>query len=361
MIARIATVSGFEAQRARWDALYRSDPLGQVFLSWPWLRAYLEQVRGTWVVLTFRSGEDLVAALPLTLRAAPSRAFPIARELTFASDPIADYQGMLCIPGFEREAVAAFADAVRALPWDRALIRDVADPRIAALLDALAGGSTTVVKTGTTTCLRTALPATWDDYLASVGKTTRAKTSAFLRRIEQQLPNYRVSSPVRADLDVHVDAQVRLNHGRWGGNLRSAHATFGRLFCDAFDRGCLRLIIAWDGDRAIAGAASFVEDVHKTYNLYQLAYDREYGRFSPGKLVASLAIRDAIEREYAVFDFLRGDEQYKRWYAQDVVSTSHYRMTRRTLRSVAYDGVYPAYRALKAVAARVVYGPGRTV
>ena len=151
------------------------------------------------------------------------------------------------------------------------------------------------------------------------------------------------------------------NHGRLGGNLRSAHATFGRLFRDAFERGCLRMIIAWDGERAIAGAASFVEDVHKTYNLYQLAYDREYGRFSPGKVVASLAIRDAIEREYAVFDFLRGDEQYKRWYAQDVVTTSHYRMMRRTIRSVAYDGVYPVYRALKAAAVRVVYGPGRTV
>ena len=162
------------------------------------------------------------------------------------------------------------------------------------------------------------------------GKTTRS-----LRRLHDALPNFRISSPGDADIDAHVDAQVRLNHARWGGNLRSAHATFGRLFRAAYDRGCLRHIMAWDGDRAIAGVASFTDAAHKTYNLYQLAYDREYGRFSPGKVVAGLAIREAIESGYELFDFLRGDEEYKRSYARRR-DDAHYRMTRRTARAAAY-------------------------
>ncbi len=361
MIGRISSLSEFESERERWDALYRADELGQVFLSWPWLRAYLDQVRGAWTVLTLHRDGDLVAALPLTVRGAPERRLPIARELTFASDPIADYQGMLCAPGLEHEAVSAFADAMRALPWDRALLRDVADPRIAALLAALGGTGMRVDRIGTTTCLHAPLPATWDGYLATLGDNTRDKTVRGLRRIARRLPDYRVSSPVDADVDAHVEAQVRLNHSRWGGNLHSARATFGKLFRAAYDRGCLRLIMVWDGERAIAGAASFTDDVRKTYNLYQLAYDREYGAVTPGKVAASLAIRDAIERGYAVLDFLRGDEEYKRHFAREERLTNHYRLRRRTVRSAAFDGVYPAYRALKAAAARVAYGPGRTV
>ncbi len=357
---RITTLNGFEAERERWERLYRADPLGHVFLSWAWLRAYLAQAAPGWLILVLRESNELVAALPLQLRGVPMRRVPVARELAFTSEPIADYQGLLCLPNRETDAIRAFAESIRTLPWDRAVLRDVIDPRFAQLLAHVAVGGGAVSTTGHTRCLRTTLPDTWDAYLASLGSNTRAKTARALRKLTS-LPNFRLTTPRGGDVDAQIDAVVRMNHARWGGNLRSARATFGRLFRDAHEQGCLRLIVAWDAERPIAGVASFTDDVHATYNVYQLAHEREYGQYSPGKVIAALAIRDAIESGYRVFDFLRGDEAYKASFARDVATTTHFHVRRRTARAALFDTVHPAYRALKAAAVRVVYGPGRTI
>jgi CelD/BcsL family acetyltransferase involved in cellulose biosynthesis len=359
--ASITTPAGFATERAAWERLYRADPVRQVFMSWAWLDAYLTTVAPGWTIAVLREGDELIAALPLQVRSVPSRVFPVARELAFLGDPVADYGGMLCRAGREADAVRAFGVAIRRLGWDRALICDLADPRLDPLLAVLRGQGSTLAQTGETRCLRTTLPASWDDYKKSLGRTTRGKTDRALRRLQDGLPDFRISSPTDADVDAHVEAMVRINHARWGGNLRSARARFGRLFRAAYDRDCLRLHIAWDGERGIAGVASFTDPVSATYNLYQLAYDDEYAKFSPGKAVLGYAIRDAIERGYRVFDFLRGDEEYKASYASEVVITRHFLLERPVLRSTLFDLVQPSYRALKAAAVRVVYGPGRTV
>ena len=359
--ASITTPAGFATERESWERLYAADPHRHVFMSWAWLDAYLYTVPPGWTIAVFREGDELIAALPLQVRSVPSRALPVARELAFAGDPVADYGGMLCRPGREADAVRAFAATIQTLGWDRAAFRDDADPRLDALLTLLQPDGRTFVQTGETRCLRTTLPASWDDYKKSLGRTTRGKTARSLRRLQEALPRFRVSSPSDADVDAHVEAMVRVNHARWGGNLRSARARFGRLFRAAYDRGCLRLHVAWDGERAIAGVASFTDPVGGTYNLYQLGYDDAYAKFSPGKAVLGHAIRDAIERGYQVFDFLRGDEEYKASYAAEVLITRHFYLGRPVLRSALFDLVQPSYRALKAAAARVVYGPRRTL
>jgi CelD/BcsL family acetyltransferase involved in cellulose biosynthesis len=45
--------------------------------------------------------------------------------------------------------------------------------------------------------------------------------------------------------------------------------------------------------------------------LYNSGFDPEYFYLSPGVVVVSQAIKDSIEKEKKVFDFLRGNERYK--------------------------------------------------
>jgi CelD/BcsL family acetyltransferase involved in cellulose biosynthesis len=357
---RITTLNGFEAERERWDRLYRSDAQGQVFLSWPWLRAYFAQARHPWTILALRDGDELVAVLPLQIRSVPSRALPVARELAFATEPIADYQGMLCLPGRERDAIQAFAATIQSMHWDRALFRDVSDARVLELLARLEGAGDRVTRTGETRCRRTALPDSWETYASTLGSRTRSTTTRAIRKMRAELPGLRITTPTAADIDAHVDAMVRVNHLRWGGSFARARAKFGAIFRAAFDQGCLRLVMIWDGDRPITGCASFTDPVRSTYNLYQVGYDTAYAKYSPGKGVLGLVIGEAIAQGFAVFDFLRGDEEYKASFASDVIVTTHHRVERRSVRAKIFDAVHPAYRMMKAAAVRVVYGPGRT-
>ena len=45
--------------------------------------------------------------------------------------------------------------------------------------------------------------------------------------------------------------------------------------------------------------------------LYNSGHDPEYRYYSVGLLLHSLCLRDALERGYRYFDFLRGNEPYK--------------------------------------------------
>ncbi|MBV9439919.1 MAG: GNAT family N-acetyltransferase [Candidatus Eremiobacteraeota bacterium] len=356
----ITTLKEFESQREAWERLYRADPDGQVFVSWPWLAAYLSTAKPGWLILTRRNAGDLIAALPLRISPIPSRFLPAARQLSFASAPVADFQGMLCAPGRERNAVVAFAAAIERMGWDRIAFTDVCDPRVRELLAALGQSARSIETTGTTVCPRVDLPATWEQYTKSLGQGTRATTVRSIRRLHDDLPAFRISSPNDDDIDAHVEAMVKLHHLRWGGNLRRSRLKYGALHRAAYHRGCLRLIVLWDAQRPIAAAASFVDPVRSTYNLYQLAFDAGYAKYSPGKGAVGLAIRDAIDGGFKVFDFLRGDEKYKAAYAAGRVQTTHHRIVRGGIRSALFSAIQPAYVTVKAAAVRVVYGPGRS-
>ncbi|HEY4440241.1 MAG TPA: GNAT family N-acetyltransferase [Candidatus Elarobacter sp.] len=357
-----STISGladFEAERARWSELYRADPSGRGFLSWEWLRAALPVVRQKWQIVVVREGETLVAALPLATRPIPSRALPIASELSFATDPIADYQGMLCLPGREREAARAFAAAIRRMRWDRAAFGDVADDRFDLVLAELRGGTDATV-TGETTCLWTALPADWESFSRALGRTTRQHTAQKLRKLTA-IDGFRSTVASDADFAVHLEALLSLNHKRWGGNRNRQRAKYGRLFTEAHRTGALRLLGLWRDEQPIAACASFVDPVRGTYGFYQSGFEPAFAALSPGNVMVAVAIRDAIEHGYRVFDFLRGDEPYKRAFADQVTVTRHHRVRRRSVRASVFDAVQPTYHTLKLAAARVVYGPGRTV
>jgi CelD/BcsL family acetyltransferase involved in cellulose biosynthesis len=355
----IASLAEFEAERARWDELYSADPAANAFLSWSWLRAALPVVKQRWQIVLLREGETLVAALPLARRPIPSRWLPIAAELTFATDPLADYQGMLCRPGREHDAARAFVAAIRALRWDRAAFGDVADDRFDLVLAGLRDDATATV-TGVTRCLSVALPADWETFTRQLGRTTRQHTAQRLRKLSA-LDGFHTTVACEGDFDVHLDALLEMNHKRWGGSRERARAKYGRLFAAAQRTGALRLLVIWSGEQPIAACASFVDPVRGTYGFYQSGYEPAFASLSPGNVMVSTAICDAIEGGYRVFDFLRGDEPYKRAYASDVTVTRHHRVSRRNLRAAVFDAVQPSYRALKLAAARVVYGPGRTV
>ncbi len=349
-------MSDFDALRPAWDELRRSDPQATVFLSSGWLRAFLSMSPTPWSILTLREGGRLIAALPLSLRAAPHRRVPIARELTFASEPFADYQGLLCAPGHEDAAIEAFASMVRAMPWDRARFPDVQDARFAAVVDRLEADGITVERTVAPPCSIIDLPADWNTYLATLSKPTRRGTLRPLKVLAAELPEFRISDATPQDAEAHIAAMLDISAMRWG-STRARRRKYERLFRAAFAEGCLRISIMWDGAHPFAGGAAFVDAVRGTYGAYQVGHDPAYRRFSPGKAILAARIREAIEGGYRVFDFMRGDESYKSSYATREVSNVHYTLRRRGLRGSLLRLADPSYAAMRAAYARLRLRP----
>lgn len=354
-VERISTLEGMDAERSRWEALEKLDPHVTIFTSWRWLRAYLPVTRYRWTILALRDGDETVAYLPL----ARNRSL-IDREMFLGGNPLADYTGMVSLPERAEAAIGAFADFIAAQRWDGFNISDVADPRVDTLVRRLADRGMVLGSTTESRCLSCALPPTWEQYITeSISAKTRVNMLRVERRLAEALPNFRISEPCDADVDAHVDAMVVVNNKRWGGSIASSRRRYGRLFRNAYDHGILRMFIYWDGERPIAGATAFTDRDRSWFGLYMLGFDEEYQKLSPGKGMVGRAIRTAIEAGFGRFDFMRGAEEYKARYANDVLVTRHYRVMRPGWRAAAIDRARPLAFQLKLAIANRVYGPGR--
>jgi CelD/BcsL family acetyltransferase involved in cellulose biosynthesis len=354
-VERISTLEAFEAERERWEELERRDPHANVFTTWRWLRSYFPVARLRWSVLIAREGGTPVAYLPLARNASP-----IVRELHLGGNPTADYTGMVADPARAEAAIGAFADRIVREPWDAFNVCDVVDPRIDTLVRRLEDRGMRITWTEGTNCLSCALPESWERYLAeSISAKTRVNMVRVERRLAEALPAFRVTEPTAEDIDAHVEAMILVNHARQGGNLRKQRARFAPLFRNAFDRGVLRMMMYWDGDRPIAGGTAFTDRERGYFGLYMIGFDEAYEKLSPGKGIIGRAIRTAIESGYRRFDFMRGAEPFKSRYANEVTVTRHYRMLRPGLRAALIDRMRPLYLDLKLAVANVVYGPGR--
>jgi CelD/BcsL family acetyltransferase involved in cellulose biosynthesis len=357
LVERISTVDGFDKERSRWEALEALDPNVTVFTTWKWLRAYLPTARLRWTILVLREGDEAIAYLPIARNRSP-----IDRELFLGGNPVADYTGMIALPGHAEAAVGAFAEFLAAQPWDGFNVGDVADPNIDTLVRRLADRGMLISETSESRCLSCALPATWEQYITQcISAKTRVNMVRVERRLADAVPAFRISEPCDEDIDAHVEGMMLVHHKRWGGNLRNAHRRYGRLFRNAYGQGLLRMFIYWDGARPIAGATAFTDDARSWFGLYMLGFDDAYEKLSPGKGIVGRAIRAAIESGYGRFDFMRGAEEYKARYASDVRVTRHYRMMRPGLRAAAVALARPKLLDLKLAIANRVYGPGRTL
>ena len=97
----------------------------------------------------------------------------------------------------------------------------------------------------------------------------------------------------------------------------------------------------------------------KTVYYYQAGFDPEMNAFSPGNLLVAETIREAIEEGRLHFDFMRGDEPYKRrWKPQHAWSNLRVLIPGQSLRGdVALRWNEMAYATEKKLRARFE-GPG---
>jgi len=104
---------------------------------------------------------------------------------------------------------------------------------------------------------------------------------------------------------------MRISRGDTDEFLTPAMEAFFRDLAATFSAlGMLRLSTLTLDGVAIAMTLSF-EDAEAVY-LYNSGYDPAFSNLAAGLVSKAWAIRDACERGKRRFDFLRGEEEYKR-------------------------------------------------
>jgi len=319
-VTRMSLSEALALGPATWDSVLARASSPSPFMSWAWHRAWTESAPPAEVAaseaLVLRGARGAVqAVVPLSVRRASFHRVPTT-VLTWATGDVGcpDHLDVLATPEAD---VAALAPVLVDLPWQILILSNLAPDAAAArrLCEAIAGHGYAVRRRTLWRCPDLDLCGDWDRYLATLTPTRRQT----LRRKERNLRRDHAMAITDYDgarLEDGLRVLMTLHARRWDGGgegvfrdpaVRRLHERFA---AELAARGQLWLTtLDVDGE---PGAAWYGFALHDTVFFYQSGRDPRWERESVGQILMGAMIRRAIERGYRRFDFLRGEDAYKR-------------------------------------------------
>jgi CelD/BcsL family acetyltransferase involved in cellulose biosynthesis len=296
---------------ARWNGLLDRSRLPSVFLTWQWQTEWSQAFtveRPIQILAATDAAGTLAGLLPL-YEDGPER------QRILGGVDVSDYLDLIAPDGGEAEVWTALLQhrSSQAVAWDLHGIRSASATAMLLPELAPAHGLTASVEREDR-CPVLALPKSWDEYLARLSGKDRHELRRKIRRLERELPGATTSShATEAGWDEAMTRFLTLHRLSKVGKARFMDERMERFFRSATARlaaaGWARLwFLEFEG---AAVAAFLCVEYGGSVGLYNSGFDPAQAALAPGIVLLAHVIRDAIDRGFPVFDFLRGEEPYK--------------------------------------------------
>jgi CelD/BcsL family acetyltransferase involved in cellulose biosynthesis len=306
----LITSEDLDALEPEWATLHSRVPGASPFLHPEWHRVWLRNFgqEAAPVFLSVRRGEELVGVAAFDMDR------DVAREL--GDHNVRDYAGPLALPGEEPAVAAGILEWLREdlTPGAHFWGLPVDSPMLAALSDAASAGGWSFEQEHEAVCPGVDLPGDFEDFVAALSKKDRHELRRKMRNFEAAGVSAFSSVTTPEDVAAALPGLfhlMRISRGDKDEFLTPQMEAFfhdlGRTFGAL---GMVRLSTLSLDDAPVAMTLAF-EDGATTY-LYNSGYDPAHSHLAVGLVSKAHAIRDGIERGLTRFDFLRGEEDYKR-------------------------------------------------
>jgi CelD/BcsL family acetyltransferase involved in cellulose biosynthesis len=297
------------AEPGAWRELTENAANATPFQTFEWQKCWLEELagRGKPRALAVYEGSDLIAWWPLYERM--HLGWSVFRPMGMGPS---DYLHPLVRCGYESVA-AQLAEALDSQSTTSLVdLHQLRGEFAPGLMEALAPYGAVRQQA---TCLVRELGTSYVEFVASLSKSLRydvkrldkAPFSTGEAKIELATADT-VEASMEAFFNLHAKRwRRRWQPGAFPARIQRFHRSWGGA---AVGNGWLRLYVCVKDGNPIG--ALYGISLGKTTYYYQAGMDPEHRSLSPGTLLVANAIRDAIEAGHERFDFLRGDEPYKR-------------------------------------------------
>ncbi len=302
----------FESLSGAWKELVKLAPAATPFQTFEWQQTwwrYYGGLREPLAAAVFE-GDDLVGLMPFFRTKGPWRTL---RPMGMGPS---DYLHPLAIDGYESAVSEGIVEAIRSTKnIDLVDLHQIRETQ--AFADAFVG-----TRIEQATCLVLDLPKTYEAYLETLGKSLRYD----VRKLDKSLfktGKAKIERVVPEQINQGMDILFEQHKLRW--RKRGLPGAFlGRAinFHKAWAAQAAQNQWLWLSILTLEGTpigAIYAMALGKTAYYYQAGFNPEKGSVSPGTLLVAHTIRQAIEEEMQHFDFMRGDEPYKRrWKPQHI-------------------------------------------
>jgi len=325
----------FTALAAEWNSLVQRSASNVPFLTLEWQSIWWQHFGhgNPLLVYAFRDEAGTLCGIaPLFLSpwegpgASPGEGTGVnsksgRRELNMVGcADVSDYLDMIVLPGCEPTVFTALLNAVSAPdvpPWEALDLCNIPEASCTLqVLGALAQARGWRAETSQQeVCPVIHLPSTWDEYLATLDKKERHELRRKLRRAEhsEETVAWRIvagEETLDADLDAFITLLIKSRPDKAAFMTDNMRHFFHAIGHAAQRAGWLQL--AFLEVNGVKAAAYMNFDYANHIMVYNSGLDpQNFQWLSPGIVLVGNLIRHAIESKRALFDFLRGDEDYK--------------------------------------------------
>lgn len=304
------TQESFQGLTSYWTDASLGLKWGSVFVLPSWLEVWWQAFQPSselHLAVVSRDGETIGIA-PLHLRGGTA-AF-------VGSADVCDYLDFVVVPGKEEDFFHNLLEDLRSRNVERMHLESLrADSSAFVYLTEIARRRGCTVRTEEVdVSLSMELPATWEDYLASLIKKQRHEVRRKLRRLrEADSVDYRCL-PVRpvetGELtDRFLELFVRSREEKADFMTEKMESFFRAVARSMAEIGILRYGILELESSPVAMIMAF--DYNQTRYLYNSAFQPRYDSLSIGLLSKVLGIQQSIDAGLKYWDFLKGAEEYK--------------------------------------------------
>lgn len=329
---RLHPASHWPEIASAWAELTEASPHRSFFLTQPWVESWLETfgLLSRTSILIFESASRVVGACLLVSTKERKVIFPIRRiSVNTSGESLADtayveFNNLLCRSGWEREIVKTLSEYLLSQNWDEIALNGFCDGQPFQLFrDNLSNCTVDILTKPSFYVNLRSFRQTGLAYESSLGKTTRKHLRQQLRYYEKRGRLHVQAAQSSSDALSMLDFLAALHHRRWSSRgLPGAFASerflhFHRsLIRRCFDQGFIQLLKVAAGEEAIGTLYNFVYQ-GKVY-FYQSGFRySDDKRLSPGTVTLFSAIQYCIDSGLDEFDFLAGDDFYKRSLSTD--------------------------------------------
>lgn len=351
----------FAASKAAWDELLAASDADPLFMSWDWQwrwwQHHAKLLEATLKLVAVYVEDRVVGLAPLYLhRAVVRHLLPVRRiELIGTAwrssrATFSDYLDIVAARDYRNAVARLVGDWLRSQSfWDELLICCTRRDGVASAMMRGLAQFVYVREVDELRAWRAELPASFEEYLASLSSDVRRR----LYHQRRKLDNARVHYAVESEVPELLRELEHYSSRRWGvsGNLSQAGNATSRQFLADFalcmvEAGKLRLSrLTTSG----GGTVSVMYNVKVGDTVYFLQSGIDTARtrgISPGLLHFGYAIEAACKERATRFDFLAGPgrhRDYKRDLGAEPVEVVTYHM----VRSRWFATLYAAYEMLK--------------
>lgn len=345
----VKDVAGFHALSADWQRLHAQSKTASIFSSWDWMSLwwqYYGTAQQLFIVVAYQ-GDRVVAILPTYIQRTRLLRFFSLRTLRFigtGGDTSPDDLDALIDQNASADTAQNLITAIQQAQtqWDRLLLSDLPPtsllrPQINAQfqtqnISEVVGARISYIP----------LPASWDDYLASLHRDRRQQLRNHRRRIEALDGARFFVWQGNEKLDNAINDLIALHHARWRDS--GQHYAFSSPTYVDFHRAVIHQGVQANWVRLyaleIGGKTVAIYYCYRFRNqvfYFQGGFDPAWSKYGPGKILMGFAIEQSIVEGNTVFDMLRGEYEYKTQWAKERRDTFQYELLRQSVPCALYQ------------------------